>query len=180
MPPILSKDSANRAKSKINLFIFFSEMPPILSKDSANRAKSKINLFIFFSEMPPILFKDSANRAKSKINLFIFFFNQSRTFQPFFSHQIMHGRCGVNAVLFSKFLLSANFPERATKGVQSMNLTFLFSCFTSLSNFSYCLPHSSMLMSLLLSLQSREKAMWLPPALYPNALPLALFRLAQM
>ena len=44
--------------------MFFVEMPPILSKDSANRGQNKIKkpIFYFFVEMPPILSKDSANR----------------------------------------------------------------------------------------------------------------------
>ena len=52
-------------------------------KDSANRAKKKINLvyFLFFallnnpSEVPPILFKDSANRASPTYctNIFLVF-----------------------------------------------------------------------------------------------------------
>ena len=59
------KDSANRAKKKINLVYFLFRGAAYLIQSSANRAKKKINLvyFLFFallnnpSEVPPILFK---------------------------------------------------------------------------------------------------------------------------
>ena len=78
-----------KAKCKAFGFaIFFAEPQPILSKDSARRAQSKIQsqrICIFFAEPPPILAQQSVQgERKAKCKAFGFAFSLFRSFFSLF------------------------------------------------------------------------------------------------
>lgn len=59
MNSIFCKDSPNRAKNEMNLFISYSEVQAIFYKISPNRVKNEMNSYISSFELPANLCKVS-------------------------------------------------------------------------------------------------------------------------
>ncbi len=59
MNSIFCKDSANREKNEMNLFISYSEVQAIFYKISPNRVKNEMNSYISSFEVPANLCKVS-------------------------------------------------------------------------------------------------------------------------